>query len=110
MTKQIKEYLQYIESFFESEHSPEEYLTERNKMIKRIEFYQHERLIHLLVTLAFAMFFLISLFMTILNVNIGIMVLSALFLVLLISYIKHYYFLENSVQRLYKYYYKIENL
>ncbi len=110
MTKQIKEYLQYIEAFLGTEHTPEEYRQERLQLLKRIEFYQHERLIHLLVTLAFAVFFLLSLFMVILVGNIGIMVLSGLFFVLLIPYIKHYYFLENSVQKLYKYYYRIENL
>ncbi len=110
MTKQIKEYLAYIAVFFENEHSQEEYDTEKQLLLKRIELYQHERLIHLLVTLAFAVFFMISLFMCLVTKEIGVVILSALFLVLLVPYIKHYYFLENSVQTLYKYYYKLEKL
>lgn len=108
MTKQIKEYLAYIAAFFEKEHSHEEYAKEKQTLLKRIEMYQHERLIHLLVTLAFAIFFMISLFMCMVTKEIGVLVLAALFLVLLIPYIKHYYFLENSVQLLYKYYYRLE--
>lgn len=110
MTKQIKEYLEYLRTFFAAEHSQEEYINERELLLKRIELYQHERLIHLLVTLAFALMFMISLFMCITVQGIGQLVLSGLFLMLLIPYIKHYYFLENSVQQLYKYYYKLEKL
>ena len=36
--------------------------------------------------------------------------LALLFLVLLIPYIKHYYFLENSVQKMYLIYNKLEQL
>lgn len=109
MTKQIREYLAYIRAFMSEEHTNEEYRSERALLLKRIEFYQHERLIHLLVTLAFAIFFLLSLMMFMLVKQAAILVLSALFLLLLIPYIKHYYFLENSVQELYTIYYRMEN-
>ncbi len=108
MTKQIREYLSYIRAFMAEEHTNEEYRAERALLLKRIEFYQHERLIHLLVTLAFAIFFLLSLLMFMLVKQIPVLVLSALLLILLVPYIKHYYFLENSVQELYRIYYKLE--
>ncbi len=108
MTKQIKEYLAHIRAFMSEEHTNSEYIAERALLLKRIEFYQHERLIHLLVTLAFAIFFLLSLMMFMLVKQGAILVLSALFLILLIPYIKHYYFLENSVQELYTIYYSME--
>ncbi len=108
MTKQIKEYLAYIALFSEKEHTAEEYAAERALLLQRIALYQHERLIHLLVTLAFALLFMVSLSLTLTQGSIGIYVLTVLFLVLLVPYIKHYYFLENSVQKLYTYYYKIE--
>ncbi|MBD5130584.1 MAG: hypothetical protein HDT43_11795 [Ruminococcaceae bacterium] len=110
MTKEIREYLALLEQFFSVEHSDEEKLEFREKLLKRIEFYQHERLIHLIVTMSFAVFFLLSLMMYLANSQIGLMLLTALLLVMLIAYIKHYYFLENSVQKMYKFYYKIENL
>ncbi len=110
MTKQIREYLAYISAFMEEEHTPDELRAEREILLKRIGLYQHERLIHLLVTLAFALLFMISLLIFLLKGGIGIAVLTLLFLALLIPYIKHYYFLENSVQKLYSFYYKLERL
>ncbi len=110
MTKQIREYLSYISAFFENEHTDEEYANEKQLLLQRIGFYQHERLIHLLVMLAFGVFFMLSLFMYLVVGGIGLLILSALFLILLVPYIKHYYFLENSVQTLYKYYYRLEKL
>ena len=108
MTKQIKEYLAYIEAWIAQEHSAQEYADERSKMLTRIQLYHHERLIHLLVTLAFEVFFLIDLMMYLLEGGTGLLILTLLFLVLLVPYIKHYYFLENSVQKLYQIFYKIE--
>lgn len=110
MTKQIKEYLEYICAFMDKEHSPEEYRAERELLLKRIALYQHERLIHLLVTLAFALLFMISLAIFLMIGGIGTAVLTVLLLALLIPYIKHYYFLENSVQKLYTFYYRIEKI
>ena len=108
MTKQIKDYLAHVEEYFAVEHSAEENAAERALMLQRIALYQHERLIHLLVTLAFGVFFLLSLLMYLTVGGAGLLVLTILFLALLVPYIKHYYFLENSVQRLYTYYYRIE--
>lgn len=70
----------------------------------KIKFYQHERLIHLLVTLAFAILDMFSV-MLLLNIdNVYICFLTILFTLLLIPYIFHYYFLENAVQSMYRQY------
>ena len=108
MTRQIREYLAYIADFMAEEHIAEDLRAERELLLKRISLYQHERQIHLLVTLAFAVLFMISLALFLVKGGIGIAVLTVLFLVLLVPYIKHYYFLENSVQKLYLYYYELE--
>lgn len=110
MTKEIRAYLAVLEQFFSVDHSDGELLKFRAELLKRIEFYQHERLIHLIVTMSFAVFFLMSLMMCFANPQVGLMLLAVLFLVMTIAYIKHYYFLENSVQRMYKFYYKTEKL
>lgn len=110
MTKQIKAYLALLEQFFSVEHETDELLKMRAELLQRIAFYQHERLIHLLVTLFFAVFFLISLALMLTVGGWGPITLTILFLGLLVPYIKHYYFLENSVQKMYTYYYKIEKL
>lgn len=67
----------------------------------KISFYQHERLIHLIVTFLFAILSLISLFYTLLSPSMGLCTLTLLFFVLLIPYIFHYYCLENNVQKMY---------
>ena len=110
MTKQIKAYLALLEQFFSVEHENEELLKMRGELLQRIAFYQHERLVHLLVTLFFAVFFLISLALMLTVGGWGPIALTILFLGLLVPYIKHYYFLENSVQKMYTYYYKIEKI
>lgn len=105
MTKEIKAYLDTVKRFLAENHTADETEKFRADLLERIRFYQHERLVHLLVMLAFAFFFLISLSLMLLKGGAALAVLTLLFLALLIPYIKHYYFLENSVQRLYKYYY-----
>ncbi|HHV30496.1 hypothetical protein [Acetivibrio mesophilus] len=72
-----------------------------------IEFLQHERQIHLLVTLFFGLFFLMSVLAAAISEKLEILVVAFLFLVLLIPYIAHYYKLENGVQRLYELYSRI---
>lgn len=110
MTKQIREYLEILERFFAAEHPERELLAMRNELLQRIAFYQHERLIHLIVTMSFGLFFMLSLAIYLTQGGVGLLVLTALFLVMLAAYIKHYYFLENSVQKMYLFYYKIEKL
>ena len=110
MTKQIRAYLAVLEEFFSAEHSEEELLKMRAELLQRIAFYKHERLIHLIVTMSFGVFFMLSLIMYFTQGGIGLLLLIVIFLVMLAAYIKHYYFLENSVQKMYLYYYKVEKL
>jgi hypothetical protein len=69
---------------------------------------QHERLIHLLVTLAFGVFFLLSMAMAFIEPSWQVLILMGLFFVLVVPYIAHYFFLENTVQRWYTYTDEIE--
>lgn len=75
-------------------------LTERHERITAAM--QHERLIHLLVTLAFGAFLLISVAVASVRPTVAAGVLAGLFLVMLIPYIAHYFFLENTLQRWYR--------
>ena len=110
MTKQIRAYLELLERFFSTDHDEAELLKMRGELLQRIAFYSHERLVHLIITMSFGVFLLLALLMYFMTGNMGLMALAALFLLLLIPYIKHYYFLENSVQKMYLYYYKVEKL
>ena len=77
--------------------------------MNQIAFFQHERLIHLLVTILFA---ILTFALFILNYvelmagrpNAGLIVLFLLVVGLLIPYIMHYFLLENGVQKMYRQY------
>ena len=103
MKKQIKEYLEEINNYLKSESKDNIQHVMQNHLNK-ISFYQHERLIHLLVTLAFAILTMISFIFMVLTPTIPTAILTGLFFVLLIPYIFHYFFLENSVQEMYRQY------
>jgi hypothetical protein len=67
----------------------------------QIDYMQHERLIHLLVTLFFGLSALLTLLFLVLHPTAMVGVLVFLLLVLLVPYLVHYYRLENGVQRWY---------
>ena len=70
----------------------------------KIAYFQHERLIHLMVTLFCALFLLLSIgaiFLFPSEFLISALLLTAIFFGLTIGYVFHYYFLENSVQKMY---------
>ncbi len=77
---------------------------EIKKHLIQIEFFMHERLIHLIVTMVFAVLTVLCILYAISNPTLGMLILIIAFMVLLIPYIKHYYLLENGVQHLYKQY------
>ncbi len=64
-------------------------------------YFQHERLIHLIVTVLFALAMLIVFGVFVLSGQMQILLLLGLILVLLVPYIVHYFHLENGVQKMY---------
>ena len=106
MKKQIKEYIEEVEKKIENKEITKEY---KNDMLNYISFYQHERLIHLIVTV-FVGICAVLLFLAMMCFE--QIILIAIFIILLllfIPYIFHYYFLENSIQKLYLLYKDIKN-
>lgn len=106
MKKQIKKYFEEINNYLENDSKDNIQHVMQNHLNK-ISFYQHERLIHLLVTLAFAILAMLSFIFFFIYTTILNAVLTGLFFILLIPYIFHYYFLENSVQEMYRQYDKL---
>ena len=107
MKKYVKQVMDAVRKYIDEEmkNAPEEKTREvLAEFETKISYFQHERLIHLMVTLAFAIFLLIEIFtlfvMPIDFIVAGIL-LVCLFLGLTIGYVMHYYFLENSVQKMY---------
>ncbi|MBQ2639362.1 MAG: hypothetical protein IJF92_01160 [Bacilli bacterium] len=71
-----------------------------------IVFYQHERLIHLIVTFFVGISMIIILIAGLYFQELLILIMFLILLLLFIPYIIHYYFLENGVQKLYDLYFK----
>lgn len=102
MKKYLKNYLKYLEDIqADSELSADELKKVKTEMLVQIGFMQHERLIHLIVTVLFAILLFLSLGIAVTAAIPAFLLLTLLILVLLVPYIAHYYFLENSVQKLY---------
>lgn len=77
-------------------------------MNRWIGYIQHERLIHLIVTVTFAILTLLCFIGFFISQEILFLGMSILFIVTTAFYVEHYYLLENKTQYLYKLYDKIE--
>ena len=104
MKHRITTYIAYIDRILETgecELSYEELIAEHEK---QLAYFMHERLIHLLVTLCFAILSFMTFFAMVFDFSYGLAALLVAFLILLVPYIMHYYLLENSVQYMYRQY------
>jgi len=109
--KRTEELIEYLNRAGENEESLKARLEkEKEELLIQIGFFQHERLIHLIVTVLFALMTILVFLLAVTNFELWTGVLLLLLLVLLIPYIKHYYLLENGTQKLYQYYDKLEEL
>ena len=99
MEKRILNYRKYIDELLSRDDLDWESII-REHLIQ-VSFFQHERLIHLIVTVTFALLEMIVIALTTVSFSIGIGLLAIALLVLLIPYIRHYYILENEVQKMY---------
>ena len=103
MRKYLTNYLNEVEKLLKKEKITKE---EINNVITKIMFFQHERLIHLIVTLFFSLFAIV--FMILGTLSYYFLIIFAILLVFVIFYIYHYYFLEKKVQYLYTVYDKLK--
>lgn len=103
MTKYIKEYIKEIENRLKKDISKKDL----EELKDKISFFQHERLVHMFIML-FCLLILI-LFIVLSLKSILFIIPTLILIVLNIFYILHYYFLENSVQYLYKVYDKMND-
>lgn len=107
MKKYVLETMNAVQKYIDEEmkSAPEEKTKEMlSEFETKISYYQHERLIHLLVTLAFAtwlLFEIYCLFVLPAEFLIAGILLVLIFFGLTVGYVMHYYFLENSVQKMY---------
>ncbi|MBR5514488.1 MAG: hypothetical protein IKV85_10980 [Ruminococcus sp.] len=104
MTAYLKKYMEEtqrrLRNYADLAELEEIFLEHKDK----ISFMQHERIVHFLVTMMFAIVLAIFICAFLLTENPALFILVIIIMILLGFYIKHYYFLENTVQEMYKIY------
>lgn len=107
MREYMKEHIDLIDNYIkDKKHTDIGNVMDNH--LRKISFFQHERLIHLLVTLFYALITLLFLALTIVSyIFVPIVIIVMIFLIL---YIYHYFYLENGVQYMYKQYDKLKGL
>lgn len=110
MGRKLKNYVSYLESLLADISKIEDIEKLKKDILLEIGFWQHERLIHLLVTILFSLLLMSMIIVSFFYVSIPSLLLFVLFLVLEIPYIRHYYILENNTQKLYKIYEQLANV
>lgn len=108
MADRIKQYMAYVNELLESEDKDIDWEAEMKKHLVEIAFFAHERLIHLIVTVTFAILSVMTFLYTISNFALPMLLLIFALMCLMIPYIKHYYLLENCVQDMYEQYDKMQ--
>lgn len=99
MKQYLKDYTKQIDNLIKNKKITNQDI--ENHLVK-INFFQNERLIHLLFTLAYGIFLFLSIIISLNNYIFTL--ITIIIAIFLIFYVRHYFFLENHVQYLYKQY------
>ena len=104
MAKYIVSYLNYVDKNIDN--ADDKFISEH---LIKIGFFQHERMIHLIVTVTSVILNLFAFFLGSLFSNIFVIVFGYMVMCFTIPYIYHYFLLENGVQKMYRQYDKMKN-
>ena len=99
MKKYIIDYIKYIEE--NKKNADEEFI---KKHLQKIEFFQAERVVHLLVTLATLIVEITAFSVGTALSNIYCIIIGYMIMCFLIPYVLYYFFLENSMWKMYEQY------
>lgn len=111
MEKRILSYRKFIDSLLAEGDDNTDWKQIYEQHLIQVGFFQHERLIHLIVTVTFAILEIISIALFTIVANMdnaagmtvpGLGALCLVLFILLIPYIRHYWILENEVQKMYR--------
>ena len=106
MKKKLDIYIKELEEQLEKEKIE----TTKEDVLQWIRFYQHERLVHLIVTFFVGIGCVLFLLGTLAFEQIALLLLFIITLCLFIPYIFYYYYLENNIQKLYDIYFEIKKV
>lgn len=101
MGNKLKAYISSLQQLLNSGEEIGDPETLKNELYREIVFWQHERIVHLIVTFLFGIAAVLVLLAIAFMPSIPLFLLFVMLLVLLLPYIWHYYILENGVQTLY---------
>ena len=99
MEKRILNYRKLMDKILEKTGENWQKILEEH--LVQVGCFQHERLIHLIVTVTFAIMEIISIVATVVSGYMWLMALDFVLMILLVPYVRHYYILENEVQKMY---------
>ena len=105
MGNYIKTYMRSVETALENENTDWEVL--KKEHLVQIEFIQHERLIHLMVTIMCCLLLFIGLCVFFVSGIVPFLIVDGLLLILVFCYLIYYFYIENSTQKLYRLYNRI---
>lgn len=105
MEKRILNYRKYIDELLQQTNA--DWAAVIREHLIQVSFFQHERLIHLIVTVTFAILEVVVIGLCVTSFTPGVGLLAIALLVLLVPYVRHYYILENEVQKMYVQYDKL---
>ena len=105
MGSYITTYMKKVETAIEDENTDLEAL--KREHLIQIGFIQHERYIHLLVTIMCCILLFIGLCVFFISELTPFLIINGLLLILVFCYLMYYCFIENSTQKLYRQYNRI---
>lgn len=101
----INNYIASVEKALEDENADLEALKREHSI--QIGFIQHERLVHLMVTIMCCLLLFIGLGLYFFTGLTALLIVDGLMLILVFGYLTYYFFIENSTQKLYRLYNRI---
>ena len=107
MKERILNYRKSIDQLLENPDSKTDWAKVLKTHMDQIAFFQHERLIHLIVTALVAVLMVMCIGIAIIAGKPSMFLLALPLFVLLVPYLGHYYLLENEVQKMYGQYDRI---
>lgn len=100
MEQKLNNQVAWLESLVNSSNFNGDFDSMKQRIIENRKYFQHERLIHLLVTLGLALIIILVLNILVTKTDMIFGILLLMLAVLEFFYIRHYFRLENGVQKL----------
>ncbi|MBP3238254.1 MAG: hypothetical protein J6M24_04060 [Lachnospiraceae bacterium] len=104
MKKRIVKYKSDIDELLKNPPGDTNWDEEIKKHLIQLEFFKHERHMHLIVMFLFAMMCFFTVLSCVDNPMLEKAVIFGALMILMVPYLMHYYLLENSVQYMYTQY------